>query len=424
MLAHPPFLHFQLPLAIEYIHRGSDGRIPPVDERLITQVLHHRRRVGCIRLNAPYSAMVFRALDGEFPVLKYLCLKIPNGPCFNWQPPRTFRTPDLKRLLLDNVICPLQSLLSTPDRAKSLATLSLTEIREPDKFGPNDLLQLLSLTLNLETLRIGFTLFSSTPAAEVQMMGLPIRTHVKLEYLRRFLFNGTSAYLGALLPHISTPLLEKLQIYISNWKSTSIPDILQVMKGSGNLRSDDADLMFLDKGVFLRANLTDGIKWSDLSISLHGNDFTWQVQSAAQFFGIHRACFISTRRLTIRYRPHTSSPQRHPGPDPAQWGRLLREFPNVNALLVYDGLHGELSRPIQTNLGESSTELFPSLRQLSIQTSGMYRDACVPFVNARKDGNYVSLVHVGKAPSASDVVISCEAWEAPWLWGSFRLRLA
>ena len=255
-------------------------------------------------------------------------------------------------------------------------------------------------------------------------MGLPIRRHVKLEYLRQFLFNGTSAYLGVLLPHISTPLLEKLQIYISNWKSTYIPDILQLMKGSGNLRSDGADLMFLDKGVFLRANLTDGTKWSDLSISLHGNDFTWQVQSAAQFFGIHRTCFSSTKRLTIRYRPHTSSPQRHPGPDPAQWGRLLREFPNVNALLVYDGPHGELSRPFQMYLGVSATELFPSLGQLSIQTSGVYRNACVQFVNDRNDGFPVSLVHVGKAPSASDVVISCEAWEAPWLLGSFRLRFA
>ena len=422
MLAHPPFSRIKLPLAIEYMHKGSDGYIAQEDQQGIILALQHSGRVHRIRLHAPYSEAVFRALDQEFPNLECLDLKIPNGRSLNWEPPRTFQTPRLRQLVLNNIICPLQSLLLTP--AAGLVTLSLTEICEPDIFSPNDLLQRLSLMPRLEILRIGFTLFSSSPAGEMQMMRQPIRTHVELPHLRRLLLNGTSSYLGALLPHISTPPLEKLQIYISNWKTSSVPYTLQVMNGSETFKSHSVDLMFLDKGVFVRANIYDEARWSSLSMSLHGDDFTWQVLSAAQFFHIHRTCFFTTQHLTIRCRTPTSS-QPNPGPDYVQWRQLFGLFCNVNSLIVYDGPHGEISRSFQMKQGESGSELFPSLKQLSIHTSGKYHGAYAPFINARKNGSYpVRLVRLGKGPSAIEVAISCEAWETPWLWGSFRLRLA
>ena len=421
MLAHPPFFKLQLPLVIEYIHRGTDGHISPKDKQEIILALQHRGRVRRIRLHAPYSETVFRALDGEFPILECLYLKIPNGRHLNWEPTRTFRTPCLRQLVLNNIICPLQSPLLTP--AAGLVTLSLTKICEPDILSPNDLLQRLSLMPRLETLRIAFTLFSSTPTGEMQMMRQPIRTQVILPHLRQFLFNGTSTYLGALLPHISTPPLEKLQIYISNWKTNSIPYILQSMSRAENLRSLRVEIMFLDKGLSVRATLTDGIRWYTLSLSLHGDDFAWQVLSAAQFFYIHRTCFFTTKLLSVHCRMPASRQLQH-GPDRVQWRRLFGLFCNVNALFVYDGSQGEISRSFQINHGESAIELFPRLRQLSIHTSGRYRDACAPFINARTNVGYpVRLVRLGKGPSAIEAAILCEVWEAPWLYGSFRLRL-
>ena len=421
MLAHPPFLELRLPLVIEYIHKGPDDQIPMKYKQQITLALQHRGRVRRIRLHAPYSGTVFGALDGEFPILECLYLKIPNARYMNWEPPRTFRAPCLRQVVLSNIICPLQSLLLAP--AAGLVTLSLTEIGELDKFSPNDLLQRLSLMPRLETLRIGFALFSSSPAGEMQMMRLPIRTYVELPYLRRFLFNGTSAYLGALLPHISTPPLEKLQIYISNWKTKSIPYTLQLMNRSENFRSHSVDLMFLDKGVFVRAILSDGTRFTAFSMSLHGDDFTWQVLSAANLFYIHRTCFFATRYLTIHCRTPTSR-QPHVELDRLPWRGLFAVFCNVNALLVYDGPQGEISRSFQINHAEPAMDLFPSLKQLSIHTTGKYYDACAPFINGRKHaGRPIHLVRVGKVPLATSVAISCEAWEAPWLWGSFRLRL-
>jgi hypothetical protein len=415
MLAHPPFSG--IPLVIEYIHRGADNFIPTKYKQEITLALQHRGRVRRIRLHAPYSGTVFGALDGEFPKLECLDLEISNAPYSTWQPPRTFRTPCLRQVVLNNITCPLQSLLLTP--AAGLVTLSLTEIGEHDNYNPNNLLQQLRLMRRLETLRIGFALFSSSPVKETQMTPPPIR--VALPYLRRFLFNGTKACLGTLLPHISTPPLEKLQIYICDWETQPIPDTLKLMNRSENFRSQSVELMFLDQGVFVRANLFDGTKSIAFSISLRGNDLTWQVLAAAYFFKLHRECFFTTRSLTIHCRMPASR-QAHAGPDRTQLRELFAEFFNVYALFVYDGPQGEISRSFEIKGRESGTELLPKLKQLSIlkSTPG---GACDPFIDARRRACCPVQLRFGKAPPAISVAIDCEAWEATWLWKSFRLRL-
>ena len=51
------------------------------------------------------------------------------------------------------------------------------------------------------------------------------------------------------------------------------------MNRSEKYMSYSADLMFLEKGVLVRASLCDGIKWSTLSISHRGIDFAREVMS-------------------------------------------------------------------------------------------------------------------------------------------------
>ena len=69
-------------------------------------------------------------------------------------------------------------------------------------------------------------------------------------------------------------------------------------------------------------------------------------------------------------------------------------------------------------------ELFPSLKKFSINPPLKYHNTYAPFINARKlAGHPVHVYGVGNAPLAVEVAIGCEAWEAHWLWGSFRLRL-
>ncbi len=54
---------------------------------------------------------------------------------------------------------------------------------------------------------------------------MPIMTHVTLPNLRWVVFNGVSAYLEALLPHVTAPLLERVGIVFSNQLTTSIPHL-------------------------------------------------------------------------------------------------------------------------------------------------------------------------------------------------------
>jgi len=52
-------------------------------------------------------------------------------------------------------------------------------------------------------------------------------THVTLPNLRSFAFQGQSAYLEALLAHVTTPLLEKLYICVFGLRALSAPHLLQ-----------------------------------------------------------------------------------------------------------------------------------------------------------------------------------------------------
>ena len=94
-----------------------------------------------------------------------------------------------------------------------LVTLALQGIPPSAYFRPNDLLQRLSFMPQLETLVITFSSPIPRDVAR-QLLDTSIMTHVTLPNLRWFMFRGLSAYLEALLPQITTPLLQKLEIFI------------------------------------------------------------------------------------------------------------------------------------------------------------------------------------------------------------------
>ena len=68
--------------------------------------------------------------------------------------------------------------------------------------------------------------------------------HITLPSLHWFSFQGTIAYLEALLPRITIPLLESLQVCFFNQLTYSIPNLQQLMSAAGNLRFNTATLTF------------------------------------------------------------------------------------------------------------------------------------------------------------------------------------
>ncbi|KAH9983227.1 hypothetical protein BJV74DRAFT_626908 [Russula compacta] len=208
MLAHSP----PLPLIIDYFH--SDYDISTEDGEGIVLALQHHDRVRVIRLMMPFRKLQepMKAIDDGFPILECLCIMPLTKPNTSLVLPQTLRAPHLRYLLLGNFTSPIGSpLLST---VVNLNTLILGDIHilPSADFHPNDLLQRLSLMPQLETLWFNFHSFIPNHDLERQLLHTPVLTHTTLPNLRRFAFGGGSAYLEALLPHMTTPVLERLRI--------------------------------------------------------------------------------------------------------------------------------------------------------------------------------------------------------------------
>ena len=99
-------------------------------------------------------------------------------------------------------------------------------------FHPNALLHWLSFMPQLETPTL-VIFFRHVPNREIerQLTRTPIITPVTLPNLLRCSFRGVSAYLEALVHHITTPRLEKLHIVFFNQLTLSVPRlVLRVMQ--------------------------------------------------------------------------------------------------------------------------------------------------------------------------------------------------
>jgi hypothetical protein len=384
MLAHSP----PLPLIIDYFFNNYE--ITAEDEEAITLALQHRDRVRRIRLKgtAPILQKLISFLDGQFSILEYL-LVVPrwsfNG---NWKFPESFRAPDLRHLFLTSADISIGSSLLT---TTSLVTLSLDSIPPSAYFNPNALLQWISLMPQLEILRIYFYSYH----IETQLLHTPIMTHATLPNLRWLGFNGDSAYLEELLPHITLPLLEKLQVYFFNQSTYSIPHLRQFMSTAKNLQPSTITLAFHTHSVAVMAYPHEGAIYTFL-LSLGTRNINRQVASAIQVLEPLRIAFSTVEHLTLKHDGRTiSSPSRiAPEADPAQWRELLTFFVNVKTLFVGSRLVGQLSRALQPGTGETPTELLPELQELSCPVIDHMVDAFTPFIDAReKVGRPVTMIH-------------------------------
>ena len=197
ILVHSP----HLPLVLDYLGRNPDTNISTKDEEQIMLALQLQNHMHHIHLWMPLVNFqkLIAAIDGEFPTLEYLYM-VPQRKHFQCLIlPDTFRAPHLCHLILNTFSLSIISPLITTTTC--LVTLSLHSIAY---FGPNDLLQQLSILPQLKTLRITF--HSPIPHGDVDMLLLHIQvlTHVTLSHLQWFGFWGANAYLEVLLPQMTT----------------------------------------------------------------------------------------------------------------------------------------------------------------------------------------------------------------------------
>ena len=383
MLAHSPP---NIPLIIDHYDEDYQDLIAE-DEEGIILALKHSDRVRRIRLLKPIPILqrIIIALDGEFPILEFLSIehqrrhrpvieKIPN---LNF--PETFRAPHLHQLVLRNFATPIESPPLTG--MGNLVTLFLAKIPSSVCFHPNALLQRLSLLPQLETLVIGFNLSRDV---ERELLRTPITTRVTLPNLRLLGFRGASTYMEALLPWVTIPLLEKLQICFFNQMIYSIPHLQQFMSTAGNLRFKAATFRLDEDCLTVEAHPYKGAKLSTFFMELGGKHLDWQVVSAAQVFHTLRTVFSAVEHLILDYDRHDISSEWNDHANRTHWRELLGSFDKAKTLRVEFGLVEQVSRALQPGEGESPTELFPELQELSYSSEGSARNVFALFIDARQ----------------------------------------
>jgi len=237
MLAHSP----PLPIIIDYIDQHQHHGVTADEEAGITLALQQRDRVRRIRFVIPVPELqrLIMAMDGEFPRLEHLYI----GPPTNHTTltglvlPETFQAHP-RHFILTNFAFPLGSPLLINTTAGSLVTLVLQRIPPSAYFRPNNLLQRLSLIPHLEIFIFGFDSPVHNRDVERQLLReldmSHIMTPITLPNLRWLGFKGASDYLEAVLPHITTPLLERFEISLLNQLIFSIPHLLQFIDDAQN----------------------------------------------------------------------------------------------------------------------------------------------------------------------------------------------
>ena len=390
MLAHSP----PLPLIIDHVDKARE--ITAEDEEGIIFALQHPDRVRRIRILIPNPNLpkVLLAMVDEFPMLEYLsivplakhvaCLKLP----------KTFQAPHLRHLRLGNFAVPIQSPLLTT--AVGLVTLSLERIHPSAYFRPHDLLEWLSLMPQLEVLRVSFHFPVLDREVEARPLDTPSMTPITLPNLRWFSFGGVSAYLEALLPWISTPLLESVGIVFFHQLIFPVPHLLQFISAREIFRFRRANFLFSPRALIILV-YPHHAKTFTLGMDVFCPQLDRQVVSAAQFFAALRTAFSAVDHITLQYESGSTPMEGwQNAADRTQWRELLRSFGNVKTLRVpNNGPVKQVAYSLRPDDEESPMGLLPKLKKLEYFASGDAGDLFTSFIDAReRAGHPVTLIRL------------------------------
>ena len=388
MLENLPHLS-HLPLTID--HLDEKRHVTAESREGILLALQHRGRVRRIRLrmSVPDLQKLVMAIDDEFPLLEHLYIMANVRDDTSLTLPGTFQAPHLRHLILESFALPIGSPVLTT--AVGLVTLSLNNIPLSSYFHPNDLIHSVSLMPQLETLGVHF---SRPPALDIERLPLhmPIVTHVTLPNLRWFGFMGISAYLEAILPRITTPLLEKLQIAFFRQLTPPVLHLSQFMSSTESLRFNSINLTFFREYITLRVYPSDGADMFAyaLWLKVHSDQPDRQVASVARILNTLKTPLSTVEYLTLKHDIgfHEDSEAYR-----TQWRELLRSLGNLKTLRVPNSLVGELSCCLRPDDTEPPMELLPELKVLVYTATNDHSGAFASFIGARKDaGHPVALV--------------------------------
>ncbi|KAI0255093.1 hypothetical protein BJV78DRAFT_1181221 [Lactifluus subvellereus] len=197
----------------------------------------------------------------------------------------------------------------------------------------------------------------------------------QLPNLRRFVFQGVSAYLEGLVTRIHAPLLSMFHINFFNQLTFTVPHLLRFMSTSKNLRFSSVRLDFDTNVVILMAEHCGEREISLFRMRVRCRHLDWQVTSAMQIFNAF---------LPVLSVAHNLSSEQHNELDRIRWRELLRSFNNVKTLRVQNELVEKLARSLRSGDGEAPLELLPNLKELLYSGGGDVDGQFALFINERE----------------------------------------
>jgi hypothetical protein len=208
------------------------------------------------------------------------------------------------------------------------------------------------------------------------------------------MFEGFNGYLEALLPWITTPLLEKLYTRFFRGSTFSVPHLLQFMSTMDTLRFKDARFSISFNSFSMKVYPHEASGSPIFKIFVACDIHYGQIPSMVQVFCTLSPVLSAVEHLTLDHERFESlSWDLLAGMDRILWCTLLGSFSKVKTIHVEKNLVHKLSHSLQLDDGEESPiALLPELTELSYSASYI-GDAFTSFISARQDaGHPVTLV--------------------------------
>ncbi len=363
----------------------------------IIAALEYNDRVHHVELwEVPRSLLVkaLAVMQGPFPVLTVLDLRcdeheiapiVPNSFVGGF-------VPRLRKLSLDRISFPgLPKLLLS---ATDLVEISLWHIPLSGYIPPAEMVNCLSTLTRLESLWLLFESPLFQPDRDRETRHPRLLTRFILPALTHFHFKGVSNYSEDFVSQIDAPLLDYLDIGFFHHFVFDTPQLVQFVSRTPRLEAyDEAHVTFSNGSVevTLQPTIDRGIK---LEVSCEEPNM--QLSSLAQVCSASfpRSLITAVEHLYIREVVY-SPPHWQDGIEDSQWLEFLHPFTALKILYLSREIVPRMVPALQHLIGESGTELLPSLQNVCVEGPSLVPATGVikQFVDAQKLSGHPIAVH-------------------------------
>ena len=331
-------------------------------------------------------------MDGTFPALTDLRVCTPKTD-LDAELPDSFlggSAPRLQSFVLEGVVFPaLPNLVLS---SSHFQYLHLDDVPHAGYISPEAMITFLLALPNLKGLTIGF----ASPESHPLQMSPPTSTHALLPSLTYFEFNGASEYLVDFIARIDTPMLNNFQI---TFFSDVIPNISQLHKF---IDRTDKLKTFIQAEVYLRSWEVQAVFKSPANpgLDITCNVSDWPLSSMMRLceqlltipsqVGQLKLCGEDWDELYFSIEEESQEDL-----DDAQWRQLLDPFVSVKSLYVSKRLGPFVASALEKLIGESVTEVLPTLDNLFFEgfgSSEFVQKTIESFVSIRQLSGYPLIV--------------------------------